>query len=142
VRPEGWLVIFVVFVAGILLVYGDISHWQSIDWSQVGAGNKSVALPPSPEPEPNWPPVVVVPIPVPKPIPVPLPLPPPSSPPAPKSKKPKPPPKPPFTVTAEQCSQFRLGVSWLGLVGVIREAKARGYTEAQVHAMARACGVA
>jgi outer membrane biosynthesis protein TonB len=133
-----WLSLAVIVVAGVLLAYGDAGHWQTM-WPQ--ADNKATAPPPpEPEPEPNLPPVVVVPIPVPKPIPVPLPLPPPSSQPAPKSKKPK--SKPPFTVSGEQCSQFRLGVSWLGLAGVIREAKARGYTEAQVHAMARACGVA
>lgn len=43
-------------------------------------------------------------------------------------------------ISAAQCAQIGMGIAMIGREGVKREARARGYSDAQINGAARACG--
>ena len=113
-------------------------HWKMCRTSPVPP--VVVAPAPAPTPEP-----VIVPPPLPPPEPVIVPVPPPTPPPKVKvPPKPKPKPREPKTkavqISAADCAQIALGISFLGVDGMKKKARERGYSNAQIAAAQRACG--
>lgn len=117
-------------------------HWKMCRQAPPPAPPVVVAPAPAPAPTPE---PVIVPPPLPPPEPVIVPVPAPTPPPKVKvPPKPKPKPREPKTkavqISAADCAQIALGVSFLGVDGMKKKARERGYSNAQIAAAQRACG--
>jgi hypothetical protein len=133
-----WIVGVALLGLGLVLWLGS-SDRRSWDWVSNWAGKVVPAPKPKPAPvivPPPAPPVTASP---PKPVPAPIQ-------PRPKAKpkaQPKVLPKPaqkPAAVTPGECRQISAGISIIGREAMRREARERGYSDAQVIAAERACG--
>ena len=131
----------VLLLAAVL--WGSSSTRTGWDWASKWVEQIAPAPKPAPVPIPA-PPPVTTPAPVPKPAPPPPKI---KFVPAPKASQ-KPPAKPPAKaapakpakVSPAECRQIGVGISLIGRESMRREARERGYSDAQVAAAERACG--